>query len=608
MVFEFQILGLLVIFLLVCIYYSKERSLSKEGKLFKVILLSSYVLQLLYISTFVAYRGDSFLGVFSKLYLFFVSFVFLMVMGYFWLVGFKSRYVSKQTKYFELVRKSYVGLGILNCLVIFVLGWLDIYFCGNVLLGAGVDFVFGIWAFSLILEFVCLLIYKRDILPKKWFCLLGGWGISFVSLILSFRYREVGFVNSSLILLVLFMYLTLENYWLRENERLRLERDYAVSNNLEKSVFLTNMSHEIRTPLNTIDGFSQVIMESDDIDSVREDAMDIRMASKDLVDIINGIIDISIIESGKLEILKENYNVYDMFDNVISIVNSKIKDKNVEFVCSIDKNIPKVLYGDSVRIEQVLLNLLTNAIKFTKKGSITLKVESVKAVSMCRLKISVIDTGIGIREENLNKVFGGLEERDGKASEGYSLGLVVSKQLLDLMDGKIDVESKYGEGSSFVVTIDQKIGNDMKETKEIKKIVVKPFDCKGKKILIVDDNKLNIKVVSKMLAPYNISIREAYSGQECLDILDNDNEFDLIFMDDLMPKMSGTETLEILRKIERVDGYSIPVVVLTANAISGMREKYLKAGFDDYLAKPIDRTELYRILKRFLKNTKGDDK
>lgn len=604
MIFNFQALGLLVTFVIIFIYYFRDKKLSQEGNLYKIILLSSYIMQLLYISTFVAIKNNTFVTIFSKLYLINCGLIFSLFMAYFLYVGLKNKYRSKQSIYLEKTKNINTSLIILNIITCLFLLLLNIQVNNDIITGSSVEFLYILESFYILVGLIILIKFKKYIKKNKYYSMLVIWSINLISLILALRFPRIPFINSSIIINVLFMYLAVENSWIKEIERLKLERDHAVKNNIEKSTFLTNMSHEIRTPLNTIDGFSQVIMDSNDIESIKEDARDIRIASKNLVDIINGIIDISIIESGKLEIMKENYNVYDMLENVISITNSKIKDKDIKFITTIDKDIPKALYGDSTRIEQVLLNLLNNAIKYTKKGSITLKVESVKSNSICRLKISIIDTGIGIKEEDLNRIFSNLEERDGKEREGYSLGLIVSKQLLDLMDGKIDVESTYGKGSTFVVTIDQKIASKEASVKSIKKTIVKPFDCKKKKILVVDDNKLNIKVVTKMLEPYNIVVKEAYSGQECLDILDKDNDFSLIFMDDLMPKMSGTETLDILKKIERIEGFAIPVVVLTANAITGMKEKYLKSGFDDYLAKPINKEELHNILKKFIKDNK----
>ena len=218
---------------------------------------------------------------------------------------------------------------------------------------------------------------------------------------------------------------------------------------------------------------------------------------------------------------------------------------------------------------------------------------SIKSVGKVRLIIKIIDTGVGFKKEDLLHIF---DKKDDN-----SIGLVLSNYLINMMNGKIDVSSTYNEGSTFTITIDQKVIAEKADKKEKN---TKPFKASGKRILLVDDNKLNLKVASKLLESYDVDIVEVSSGKECLDVLDKDTNFDLILMDDLMPNMSGTETLDIIKKIARIDGYYIPIVVLTANATSGNKEKYIEVGFDDYLAKPIEKDELNRVLKKYLKGTK----
>lgn len=277
-------------------------------------------------------------------------------------------------------------------------------------------------------------------------------------------------------------------------------------------------------------------------------------------------------------------------------------DKPLQFKTSFDPTIPTVLYGDHTRIKQIILNLLTNAVKYTKEGYINFKVDSVIKEDVCRLIISVEDSGIGIKEENINKLFSKFERFDLEKNitiEGTGLGLAITKKLVDLMNGKIVVQSTYGEGSRFTVAIDQKIVKtptitikDQNEQKE-----VKAFDVSGKRILVVDDNKLNLKVATRLLKEYNVEIETIDSGFECIEKIKAGQTYDLILMDDMMPKMTGTETIA---KLKQIEGYNIPTIALTANAISGMKEKYMKAGFDGYLSKPIDKLELNRIINDFL--------
>ena len=543
-------------------------------------------------------RTNSGVLFFSKLYLSLCAVYYSLLFAYFLSNSLKDKYITKETIYNSKINKAGRILLVADLFSIFLifsspLKW-DYYIISSYAL-----------AITHIIQIIYIFIighilskYNKYINVKKNSYLLIVFFVMVVTLIIELILWNLPVTNSSIIVTTLILYLTLENPAAKEISKLKIERDYAVNKNTERKKFLTDISHEIRTPLNTIEGFSQVITSSDNINSIKEDAEDIRIASKNLIDIINGMIDISMIESGKLEIINENYNVYDMFDNIIDITKSKLKDSNVKFSAKIDNNIPRVLNGDAERLEQVILNILMNSIKFTEKGKIELEVESLKTTTKCRLKIKVSDTGIGIKEENLNKIFSNINY-DSLNKESYSLGLTVSKQLLDLMEGEIDVDSTYGEGSIFTITIDQKIA-DSDTVTVTKERNIKPFSAKGARVLVVDDNKLNIKVATKLLSQYDIETEAVYSGRECLDLLDKDTNFDLILMDDMMPHMSGTETLDILRKIERVEGFQIPVVVLTANAINGMKTKYLSSGFDDYLAKPIERQELNRILKKFL--------
>ena len=400
------------------------------------------------------------------------------------------------------------------------------------------------------------------------------------------------------------MYFTIENPDLKMIEELNIARDQAEKANNAKSEFLSNMSHEIRTPLNAIVGFSQALAAEDIPDSAKEEVEDIISASQSLLEIVNGILDISKIEANKLEIVNTEYSFKKIFNELINLTKARMGDKALDFRYTYDETIPDVLYGDHVRIKQIILNLLTNAVKYTKEGYIDFKISSVIKNDICRLIVSVEDSGIGIKNENIDKLFSKFERFDLEQNitiEGTGLGLAITKKLIDLMNGKIVVQSVYGKGSRFTVAIDQRIINKNLEDVEQPKqnIEFNNFDYSTKKILIVDDNKINIKVAERLLKDYKVQVESVLSGFECLDKINNGNIYDLILLDDMMPKMSGVETLKELKKI---DGFNIPTVALTANAISGMREKYLNEGFDDYLSKPIDKNELSNILNKYLNN------
>jgi len=578
MIFEFNILGILILFVLLILYFSKE---NKDRYPYKLVLIVAYLTELLHIVTFVGINGDDYYLA-GKVYFVFLVLVLILFSIYNVVYVIRDKYNNKRSVIQErltIVKLFTIGVSIIASLLVILS---DMYLVDDRL-------VFGNNIVNIILSITIIF----DVIVLLWGKIIKLYPIVLIKILMLFVslwYSNISIISEGVILITLYIYIVFENYHLRDLEVVRLERDYAYRNMIDKYAFLKNLSHEIRTPVNAIDGFSQVILESDDINNIKEDVKDIRVASHELIDIINSMIDLSIIESGNLEIINDNYNVYDMFDNISNIVNSKIKDKRIKFIYEIDDDIPEVLLGDSERISQVILNLLGNSIKFTMKGSITLKVSFIRSSDKVRLIIKIIDTGIGFKKEDMLHIF---EKKDDN-----SIGLILSNHLVNMMNGKIDVSSVYNEGSTFVVTIDQKII----EEKAIKKEKnTKPFKATGKRVLLVDDNKLNLKVAVKLLEPYDVEVIEVSSGKECLDILEKDTSFDLILMDDLMPNMSGTETLDIIKKISRIDGYYIPVVVLTANATSGTKEKYIDSGFDDYLAKPIDKDELNRVLKKYLK-------
>ena len=599
MIFNFDLLGLLVLFILIFIYYSKNISNRPQSNIFNGMMITAYIMQLLYMANFIAIKAALNIFIFQKLYLVSITLFASLLFSYYFCILIQDKYSSKDSiidKKLKSLKYSIILINIVTLILTFIL---DINLNDNLIIGTSVIFTYILFFTYTILDGVLILIGKNSINKSNQRHLFIIFIVNILLIILNFIFLNATIINFIPVIIILIIYLGIENIWVKESQRLVLEKDYSRKTSLDKVKFLSNLSHEIRTPINVIDGFSQVLIDSNDIDSMKEDAKDIRIASKELTEIIDGLIDIETIDNGKLELMPEDYNVNEMFDNVINISNSRIKDKNIKFISNIDKDIPEVLFGDQAKLEQILLNIINNSIKYTKKGEISLNVDAVKSRLMCRLKISIKDTGSGMKQEEIDSIFNENKRLENNDSE--KLGLIVAKKLLELMNGKIDINSVYGEGTEVSIVIDQKMVSNDTLAKKTRKKNIKPFDSKGKRILIVDDNKLNIKVAYKLLEPYNVKVEEVFSGQECLDLLDKDTNFDLILMDDLMPKMSGTETLDILKKLERIDGFYIPVVVLTANALAGEKNKYLNIGFDDYLAKPIDRYELDRVLRKFIK-------
>lgn len=585
------------------IYFSKKHVKSGETKVFSILLVINLIgLLLELISSFIGFTflPNSLISkVFTKMYLGYLMCFLLYMTLYIYIICYVTSKNPKLKYYSNLKKLSYVIYFV--CLIIMIFLRIDTH--RGYATGPAVNFVYLCSTIVLIIWFIPFLknrkiIEFKKILPLALFMIF----ISFIALIQKII-PHITITTSMEFLIIFIMYHTIENPDIKIIEQLNIAKREADRANNAKSEFLSNMSHEIRTPLNAIVGFSSALAEEDIPEDAKNEVNDIIMASQSLLEIVNGILDISKIEANKLEIINTEYSFKKIEEELVSLTRTRIGNKSLEFRTKFDPTIPAVLYGDHTRLKQIILNLLTNAVKYTKEGYIEFKIDCLKKDDVCRLIISVEDTGIGIRQESISKLFSKFERLDVEKEitiEGTGLGLAITKKLVELMHGKIVVQSVYGKGSRFTVAIDQKIVASKPVYEEIKTTEVKEetkIDVSGKRVLIVDDNMLNLKVASRLLQPYDLNIDTASSGQECIDRINNGIPYDLILCDDMMPKMSGTETLH---KLKENPDFKIPVIALTANAISGMKDKYLSEGFDDYLSKPIEKDELSRVITKFL--------
>ena len=603
------ICGLLVAIICNVVFFSKERAKNKETAIFSRVLIYSLVdsILMVVIICLALFSKDSlklmeFLNkVDYAMYILFSSNLFLYV----YYVTSKEDETQKVKLYNFFFYLTTVIDVILMILLLFMK--VDVHIDGSVMYSDGLALSSTIigCSFYFLAMIVCLIINFKKAISRKLtplYALIGFFALVFA---LNQIDQTIVIISAALAYVNLIMLFTIENPDIKLVQQLEIAREHADKANQAKTEFLSSMSHEIRTPLNAIVGFSGEILESENLEEAQENAKDIVNASDTLLEIVNGILDISKIEAGKIEIINSPYNAPETFEELAKLITPKMTEKGLDFSYNIAPDLPGTLYGDHANLKKVVTNFLSNAYKYTDKGYVHYEVNCVNSNGVCKLIISVEDSGRGIRNESVDKMFTKfqrLDEDKNTTIEGTGLGLAITKQLTELMGGRVFVHTVYGQGSKFTVVINQKIENVQVQKK---KKIDTTIDLKDVRILLVDDTPLNLKVAAKLLARYGANqIDTCISGFECLDKIKSGEKYDVILLDDMMPKLSGTETLNQLREIE---GFNTPVVALTANAITGMREKYLADGFDDYLAKPIEKEQLTIVLNKLLGKSSDND-
>ena len=438
---------------------------------------------------------------------------------------------------------------------------------------------------------------KELTVPVAYFSVVFLFFSIIVFVVFEYRFNMIYIMYVFLINALFFTVESQDTKLLAQAEESRREAEIA---NKAKSDFLSSISHEIRTPMNTILGFSQALLEEKNLtqDLVKHDVKDIKQASGDLLELINNILDISRIESGKETLESKEYRIEDLLMEINSVTSAKVSRDVLDFKINVDGNIPTKFKGDSDKIYKILVNILANAISHTKFGSVSLDVGGAYVGENYKLSLIVANTGHEMTEAEFNRSFEDFSEEGASiGTDSVKLGLIVAKRLVDIMGGTIDFRNEKGKGTRYLISLDQAVVDDMKvgaiSFDNSGVVERKPLDLSGKKVF--DDNIVNIKLATRLLEQFNLEVNSCLNGRDCIDLIKK-NHYDVLFLDHMMPDLDGIATVHILRD----DGCTIPIIALTANSYSGSRDRYISEGFTDYLAKPFKYKDLHKILQKYL--------
>ena len=578
--------------LLIEAFFNHNNAKNQETKLYSKMLIINFISSVIAIFTIIIFKSLNlnFLTLIMKKIELVLNLVILSLFLQYNLV-----LINKKVKTTKILKTIYL----INIILVIILP-MDVSVVNNTLKVSQIGYTIYHIISTILISIISLLtiklikINKKNL--KKSLPFLGLTMLSLFSILLQIKFPESNIYNYFMSYILLIMYFTIENPDTKVIEQLNIEAKKASEVRKAQENFLASMSHEVRTPLNTIVGLSTSLEENPKCPvEMKQDLQDIVTSSYNLLEMFNNVIDINEIETGTLKLQNEKYNVRESINEVINNHKIKLNKKNLTLNIEYQDNIPKYLYGDIKHLKVIITNILSNAIKYTKDGKIDILVRSINEPDKCNLIIIIKDTGIGMKEETLSKMYHKFERLDtikNSNIEGMGLGLALTKRLVELMHGTINFTTTYQVGTTFTIMLPQEFYyQDIITLPKLKDLT------KSKRVLIVDDNPLNIKVAKRALEALNYTnLDTCDSGFKCLEKIKNGSSYDIILMDIMMPGMSGTQTLENLKNIS---SFKTPVVALTADALMGANQKYLNQGFSAYLAKPYTKEQLKNILNKY---------